>query len=141
MRILHRVLGALLAIYYLNILVAVALSFLNIGVYVLPAISLTILMVLYFLLMFVQSYKQDPKRIYPILFLVMIGIILVFPQYTFLNIFFLITYSFMYTQRDPLSIPLSYIAIGNFVINFFLPVGIIVVTYGWIQYAIKKPVQ
>lgn len=141
MKFLHRVFGALFSIYYLNVLVVVLGVFLNYNFYLLPALTGTILLIGYFAFMAIHSYNHNQNRVYPILFLAMIGIILLFPRFAYLNFFFLITYAYLYSTRNPFSIPMSFIAIGHFIagLGIIAPIGYALIIYGWVTYAIKKP--
>lgn len=85
------------------------------------------------------SFNKSTRRVYPILFLVMIGIIWLLPQFMILYLFFLVTYTFMYQNGEPYAEPLSFVSIGHVVMLFIPIAGYLVVLYGWVRYAIKKP--
>ena len=141
--ILHRAFGLLFSVFYLNIVIALGLSFFNISIPMLTMQFEFYLMIGYFILMIVHSFNHDSRRIYPILFAAMIGLYLLLPQFAYTNIFFLITYTFMYSRREVFAIPLSFIAIGYFIVGFpllFMPIGYGLLLYGWITYTIKRPV-
>lgn len=139
--IFHRLFGLLFSVVYLNRVVALGLYFLNIEIPVITYTAEVGLLIGYFVLMIVHSFNHDQRRIYPILFAVMIGLYLLLPQFAYTNIFFLITYTFMFSRREIWYTPLSFIALGTFIMGFpavVAPIGYLMVTYGWITYTIKR---
>ncbi len=141
MKYLHKAFGLLFSLYYINRVVAILGFYLGFDLFFFPNIILVGLLIAYILMLVVDSYNHNEKRLFPILFLVMIGVILVFPEFTMINIFFLIIYSYMNSRRSLYTVPLSFITIGYFAMGFIPIVGYLLVTYGWGRYFIKKTIR
>ena len=139
MKHLHKIFGVLFSIYFLNHTIAFGAGLFNVTIPVLPIYYFVIVLTGYFLMMAAFSYNASSRRVYPILFMIMIGIIWLLPQYMILYLFFLITYTFMYQRGERYAIPLSYISIGHVVMIFIPIAGYMVVLYGWLIYTFKKP--
>ncbi len=143
---LHKVFGALFSIYYLNVFAYLILRlFFNYSLFVLPGIAEVILLVLYFLFIGIQAYRTEENRVFPILFLIMIGLILVLPEiaFNYMGFFFLVTYYYLFRTRSLFTIPMSFIAFGALLarLGLLAPIGYALMIYGWITYALKKPVK
>ncbi len=141
MKYLHTIFGLLFSVFYINVLGAYALSFFDILIPIINGIMLKYLFAGYFTLMVIDSLQHNEKRVFPILFLIMVGITLLFPQFMYTPIFFLIIYRYMLGRRHPVTVPLSFVTMGYFISGFIPIAGFAAVTYGWVTYTIKKPVR
>ncbi len=94
----------------------------------------------FFFFLVIEAYFMKTKRemFYSIVFLIFVGLILLYPPFVTLPIFFLIVYSYYRSIGSNLDIPLSFVTVGYFC-NMYLPypiglLGIVLVIMGWLKY-------
>ncbi len=149
---IHRIFGALFSIYYVYLFVNILLTlFTEIRMYSIPSIIEVILLVLYFSYMGYIAYRKEESRTYPILYLIVVGLLILNSTPTFLagwagryiGFFFLIAYSYLYRTRSQFANPMSFIAFGFLIarLGLLAPIGYALIIYGWVSYALKKPVR
>jgi len=94
------------------------------------------LLLMFFILLTLEAYlmKISSGKIFAIIFLLFVGVLLIFPQFLVLNIMFLIIYSYYQSNRSKLTVPMSFITLGYFLSIIIPPVGFILLLYGWIKF-------
>lgn len=134
-KILYIISAALLAFAYLDFLLVYVNQIYDIGIS-----SLVIgqyyryILAVFFGVALVDSLVTGTKnRAYPIVFLIEIGVLLLFPEYMLMTLLFIPFYVYFH-KNLPIRDSISYIVAGQFLVRLIYSIGLVVLVIGFVRF-------